>query len=319
MPVHGLLAIVDDIAAAADDVAKMAAAATQRSAGVVIDDMAVTAGAMTGLNQDRETDFVVQVGRASMKNKLLYLVPAALAINAFVPSVMPWLLTAGGAFLAYEGTEKVVHAIQSRRKGHAHAAHTGLAHPVATVEELLAFEKKQVSDAIRTDLVLSAEIVAISLAATLTIPGFWLQAAALVLASIAMTIGVYGMVWLLVKIDDLGEWLKRKNSGAARKTGALLIAGAPGLFRTIGVVGTVAMLLVGGSLVMHGLHEVKAIEALAHGIEHAVDHALGKSAASATVLAMELVLALLVGLALIGVGATGLPSKFAGLFAKRPT
>lgn len=288
MPAAGLLAVLDDLAVgaqkiaamaaatSADDIAAMAATGTTKATGVVIDDMAVTAGGMTGIHNDRETDFVWQVAKGSLKNKMYYLVPGALVLNFTVPAVMPWLLMAGGAFLAYEGTEKVLHAVKHQK--HHDPAHDAPVQKARTPDEVLAFEKTLVANAIKTDFVLSAEIVAISLAAMTSFSTPLGQAVALSAAAVGMTVGVYGAVWGLVKIDDLGEWMKKKGQArgnqALQNSGQKIITSAPGLFRGIGVVGTAAMLAVGGGLIMHGLHAVPGVESAMHGLTHAIEHAV---------------------------------------------
>jgi predicted DNA repair protein MutK len=286
MPAAGLLALLDDLAlgaqkiatmaaaTSADDIAAMAATGTTKATGVVIDDMAVTAGGMTGIHNDRETDFVWQVAKGSFKNKMYYLVPGALAINFTIPAVMPWLLMMGGAFLAYEGTEKVLHAV--RHQKHHDPSHDLPVAKARTPADILAYEKTLVANAIKTDFVLSAEIVAISLAAMTSFSTPIGQAVALSVAAIGMTAGVYGAVWGLVKIDDLGEWMKKKGQARGNRvlqhSGQKVITSAPGLFKGIGVIGTAAMLAVGGGLIMHGLHAVPGVESAMHGLTHAIEH-----------------------------------------------
>jgi predicted DNA repair protein MutK len=260
MALGGLLALLDDIASMSDDVAKMAALATKKSAGIVVDDLAVTAGGMAGMAQDRETNFVVRVAKASLRNKLLWLVPGALLIQALLPQAMGVLLFLGGAFLAYEAVHKGGSVVSGWFRKPSHPT-DAVGHVVTSAEDVLAQEEQRVEDAIRTDFVLSAEIVALSLATMERLEGIALQAVALVFVAVLMTVAVYGAVLLLVKIDDLGLWLVRIGRGRAGaggrsqvRLGLGLLRAAPWIFRFIGAVGTIAMLLVGGELLAHGLH-----------------------------------------------------------------
>lgn len=330
MAAAGILALLDDLAIGArkvatmvaatsmDDIAVMAAGGTGKAAGVVVDDMAVTAGAMTGIHNDRETNFIWRVAKGSLKNKMYYLVPGALAINFIAPGIMPWLLMAGGAFLAFEGTEKVHHALA--HQPHHNPAHDTVVATARTPEEVMAFEEELVADAIKTDFVLSAEIVAISLAFMQGYDNPVSQAIALTLAAIGMTVGVYGIVWLLVKIDDLGEWMIRRGrarqQASLQSIGQAIIAGAPRLFSAIGVIGTVAMLAVGGGLILHGLHGVPGVEAGLHGLMHALQHGVPVVGGVLAVVAEYTVfclVALAIGAALI---VTKTPERLARLVAR---
>lgn len=307
MAFSGLLALIDDMATLADDIAKMAAMATQKSAGVVIDDMAVTAGGMAGMAQDRETAFVLRVAKGSLKNKLVFLVPGALALDALLPAAMPVLLMGGGAFLAFEAVEKVLHA-HAHRNTLVHAALLELG-----PAELIALEEARVAQAIQTDLVLSAEIVAIGLAAMEATHGFGARAVALTATAVGMTVGVYGAVLLLVKIDNFGAWIHnlgvQRRSPALAKLGGRVIQAAAPIFRVLGVIGTGAMLLVGGSLLTHGLHHVEAWARLHHGLLAALESAGGARLAQLGGLGVDVVVATLVGLAVTGIVATGLPGR----------
>lgn len=255
MPASGLLALLDDIATIADDVAVLSASAAKKTTGIVTDDMAVTAEQAMGIRRERELPVVWAVAKGSFRNKALILAPAALALNAVAPwAIMP-ILMLGGGFLCFEGVEKVLHW------GHV-AEDVG--DDLSTTDPD-AYEKGRIEGAIRTDLILSAEIIAISLGEVKS-AAFLSQVVALYIISIVMTVGVYGMVAGLVKLDDLGELLVRRG-GAGRRPGELILAGAPLLMRGISVVGTFAMLMVGGHILREGVPPVH------HFFEHLLEHA----------------------------------------------
>ncbi len=241
MPAAGLLALLDDIASIADDVATLSMAAAKKTSGIVTDDMAVTAEQAIGIRRERELPVVWAVAKGSLRNKALILAPAALGLNAVAPwAIMP-LLMLGGSYLAYEGVEKVLHA--------AHAGAEDVAEQVMPDPEV--FERSRIAGAIRTDLILSAEIIAISLGEVASAP--WTsQVVALYVISVIMTVGVYGIVAVLVKLDDMGEFLFRYG-GRRAWIGNLLIVGTPTLLHAISVIGTVAMLMVGGHIVLKGI------------------------------------------------------------------
>jgi len=274
-----LLALLDDIAtilddvavmtkvaakksaAVADDVAAMTKVATQKTAGVLGDDLALNAQQVTGVNADRELPVVWAVAKGSMVNKAI-LVPAALAISAFVPALITPLLMLGGAFLCFEGVEKLAHKfLHSAAEDEAeHASHAQAnANPAV---DLVAFEKEKIQGAVRTDFILSAEIIVIALGTVAAAP-FLQQVAVLVGIALIMTVGVYGLVGGIVKLDDLGLWLSGKASGAAQALGRGLLAAAPWLMKFLSVAGTAAMFLVGGGILVHG------IAPLHHAIEGA--------------------------------------------------
>lgn len=255
MPASGLLALLDDIATIADDVAVLSASAAKKTTGIVTDDMAVTAEQTIGIRREREIPVVLAVAKGSFRNKALILAPAALALNAVAPWAILPLLMAGGAFLCFEGVEKVLHW------GHV-AEDVG--DDLSTTDPE-AYEKGRIDGAIRTDLILSAEIIAISLGEVKD-AAFVSQVVALYLISVVMTVGVYGLVGALVKLDDFGELLVRKG-GAGKRPGELILAGAPWLFRAISIVGTFAMLMVGGHILREG------IPPLHHYLEHLLEHA----------------------------------------------
>jgi hypothetical protein len=309
MAFSGLLALLDDIATIADDVATMAtvaarksatvandvgtltAAATRKTAGVVTDDMAVTAEQTMGIRREREIPVILAVARGSFRNKALLLAPAALLLNAVAPwSILP-LLMLGGGYLCFEGAEKMLHRLRP------HDDHPDtIAQPIDPV----LYEQQRVAGAIRTDLVLSAEIIAISLAVIAAAP-FVTQVVTLYGISIVMTVGVYGVVAGLVKLDDLGEALVlRGGTFAAGGRGILWVA--PKLLHAISIVGTVAMLTVGGHIVREGIAP----------LHHAAEHLLAGIAPGWRGLAgalLDVGIGGVLGLGLVGIAATGIPAR----------
>ena len=272
----GLLALLDDIAtllddvaamtkvaarqgaAAADDVAGMTQLAAKKTAGVLGDDLALNAQQVTGVRADRELPVVWAVAKGSMVNKAI-LVPAALAISALVPWLITPLLMAGGAFLCFEGTEKLLHKLFHSKSEE--ATHHGEMISAMGDEavDVVAFEKEKIKGAVRTDFVLSAEIIVISLG-TVAAASFAQRVLVLVGISILMTVGVYGLVAGIVKLDDLGLHLNRQASGVLRALGRGILSMAPWLMKTLSVLGTAAMFLVGGGILVHG------VPALHHGV-----------------------------------------------------
>ncbi|HEX7742955.1 MAG TPA: DUF808 domain-containing protein [Sphingobium sp.] len=248
----GLIALLDDVAGivkltatSLDDVAAAAGKAGSKAAGVVIDDAAVTPRYVMGLTPDRELPIIWKIARGSLRNKLLFLLPAALILSALAPWLLPPLLMLGGAFLCFEATEKLLEAIQG---GHDVAAEAITTHSSQELED------QKVSGAIRTDFILSGEIMAIALGTVATEP-LWEQAVILVAVAILITAGVYGVVGLIVKMDDIGLHLAERSSTATRSIGRGLVHAMPVLMTILSVVGTAAMLWVGGGLIVHGLHE----------------------------------------------------------------
>jgi predicted DNA repair protein MutK len=249
-----LLALLDDIASVLDDVALMSKVAAKKTAGVLGDDLALNAQQVSGVRAERELPVVWAVGRGSLKNKAI-LVPAALAISALAPWAITPLLMLGGLYLCYEGCEKLAHRLLP---GAAHELEhrAALAAAVADPErDLLALEREKIVGAIRTDFVLSAEIIVIALGTVAGAP-FSQQVAVVASIAIAMTFGVYGLVAGIVKLDDAGLYLSRRAHPGlagrlARGFGRLLLAGAPWLMKTLAVVGTVAMFMVGGGILTH--------------------------------------------------------------------
>ena len=255
-----LLLLLDDIATVLDDVSVLTKVAAKKTAGVLGDDLALNAQQVTGVAANRELPVVWAVAKGSFVNKAI-LVPAALAISAFAPWLVTPLLMVGGAFLCYEGAEKLAHKFLHR--GEVDAEHRqrvqALADPVVDV---VAVEREKIKGAVRTDFILSAEIIAITLG-TVAAAAFWTQVTVLVGIALAMTIGVYGLVAGIVKLDDLGLWLVRRG-GAAATPGRAIVAAAPWLMKALSVAGTAAMFLVGGGILLHG------VPPLAHALEGAV-------------------------------------------------
>ncbi|HEY0858438.1 MAG TPA: DUF808 domain-containing protein [Albitalea sp.] len=258
-----LIALIDDIASVLDDVAVLTKVAAKKTAGVLGDDLALNAQQVTGVAVERELPVVWAVAKGSALNKVI-LVPVALLISAFAPWAITPLLMAGGAFLCYEGFEKLAHKLlHSRAKDEAHRAK--LAQAVADPAiDLVAFERDKVKGAIRTDFILSAEIIAITLG-TVAQAAFGTQVTVLVGIAAIMTIGVYGLVAGIVKLDDLGLHLSRRASQAAQAVGHAILTAAPYLMKALSIAGTAAMFLVGGGILTHGVPALDhAIEGLAH-------------------------------------------------------
>ena len=312
----GLVALLDDIsviakaaAASIDDVGVAAAKAGTKAAGVVIDDAAVTPTYVTEFTPDRELPIIWQIAKGSLRNKLLLLLPGALLLSEFLPGAITPLLMLGGLFLCYEGAEKIMEKLGAEHHGET------LEDPIDDVAE---FEKDRVSGAIRTDLILSAEIMAIALAEIADTPVVE-RGITLAVVGIAITMLVYGAVALIVKMDDIGLHLvEKRHTALAKAVGRGLLHAMPRILTVLSVVGTAAMLWVGGGIILHGLHElgVHGPSALAHQIQHAVEHAAGSlgailgwltyavlSAVVGTVLGMLVAVGLHSGQKLFGKGA----------------
>jgi predicted DNA repair protein MutK len=249
-----LLALLDDIATILDDVSVMTKVAAKKTAGVLGDDLALNAEQVSGVRADRELSVVWAVAKGSVRNKLI-LVPAALAISAFLPWAVTPLLMVGGLFLCYEGFEKVAHKLLHAPQEDAahHAAHRAAL--ARSREELLAVEKDKIRGAIRTDFILSAEIIVISLG-TVSQRELPVQVGVLVGIGALMTVGVYGLVAGIVKLDDLGLRLSRSAGTALAATGRGILRAAPWLMKFLSVAGTAAMFLVGGGILVHGIHAI---------------------------------------------------------------
>ncbi|HKM96793.1 MAG TPA: DUF808 family protein [Buttiauxella sp.] len=245
-----LLALLDDIATLLDDISMMGKLAAKKTAGVLGDDLSLNAQQVSGVRANREIPVVWQVAKGSAINKVI-LVPLALIISAFAPWAITPLLMIGGAFLCYEGVEKVVHSLHERKHKETPEDQRRRLEAIAAQDPLV-YEKDKVKGAIRTDFILSAEIVAITLGIVANAP---LLNQVLVLSGIAIvvTVGVYGLVGIIVKLDDLGFWLIEKSSIVARGIGKGLLILAPWLMKFLSVVGTLAMFLVGGGILVHGI------------------------------------------------------------------
>jgi len=252
-----LLALLDDIATVLDDVAVLAKVAATKTAGVVGDDLALNAQQVAGVQADRELPVVWAVAKGSGVNKAI-LVPAALAINALAPWAVTPLLMLGGAWLCFEGFEKLAHRFLHGRDEDA-AQHAELVKALSDpAVDLVAFEKQKIRGAVRTDFVLSAEIIVITLGIVADAP-FLTQVTVLAGIAVLMTIGVYGLVAGIVKLDDLGFYLNRQSGALARALGAGIVKAAPWLMKGLSVAGTAAMFLVGGGIIVHGLPPLAAL------------------------------------------------------------
>ena len=260
MPGSSLLTLIDVIASLLDDVAVLTKVATKKTAGVLGDDLALNAEQVSGIDADRELPVVWAVAKGSMLNKAI-LVPLALAISALAPWAIVPLLMIGGSFLCFEGFEKVAHKLLHSHKEDAQH-HDELVKAVADPKiDLVEFEREKIKAAVRTDFILSAEIIVISLGTVATV-SFGLRVAALVAIAVIMTVGVYGLVAGIVKLDDLGLYLSRRG-GLGKPVGRGILKVAPYLMKSLAILGTIAMFLVGGGIVAHG------IAPLQHAIEGA--------------------------------------------------
>ncbi len=246
-----LLTLIDDIATLLDDVSVMTKVAAKKTAGVLGDDLALNAQQVSGVRAERELPVVWAVAKGSLVNKAI-LVPAALLISAFIPWAVIPLLMLGGAFLCFEGFEKLAHKwLHSEAEDAQH--HAELAEAVANPEvDLVTMEKDKIKGAIRTDFILSAEIIVITLG-TVADAAFGKQVTVLVGIALIMTVGVYGLVAGIVKLDDLGFYLVRQASATAQAIGRAILAAAPWMMKGLSVLGTAAMFLVGGSIILHGI------------------------------------------------------------------
>ncbi|NRR30032.1 DUF808 domain-containing protein [Oxalobacteraceae bacterium] len=260
-----LFALIDDIASILDDVAAMSKVAAKKTAGVLGDDLALNAEQVSGVRAERELPVVWAVAVGSLKNKAI-LVPAALALSVWLPAAIGPLLMAGGLYLCFEGVEKLAHSLLHDAEDEAHhaALSAALIDPDA---DLVALEKDKIQGAIRTDFVLSAEIIVITLG-TVATASFTQQVTVLSAIALVMTVGVYGFVAAIVKMDDAGLYLSQRGGKAVRAFGRLLLSAAPKLMKLLSVVGTLAMFMVGGGILTHGLpgaHELihHATEAVA--------------------------------------------------------
>lgn len=249
----GLLALLDDVAgiakiaaASVDDVAAQAVKAGAKAAGAVIDDAAVTPKYVGGFSAAREVPIILKIARGSLFNKIVILLPIALLLSSFAPWAVAPLLMVGGAYLCFEGAEKILHAT----------------HPAPVTETLqvvgheVSLEEERVRGAIKTDFILSAEIMTIALATIPEQDPWWIKAMVLLLVAVAITVAVYGFVALIVKADDFGLHLARRGQGALAATGRWIVRVMPTFMRVLNIIGTAAMIWVGGNIVIHGLHEL---------------------------------------------------------------
>jgi hypothetical protein len=268
----GLAALLDDVAAIAklaaasvDDVGAAAGRAGAKAAGVVIDDTAVTPRYVTGFTPDRELPIIARIAKGSLRNKLLILLPAALALSALLPWAITPLLMLGAAYLCFEGAEKVWEAVAGREHS--------LAEDVAELSSA-EHERNMVSGAVRTDFILSAEIMAIALAEVASEP-FWTRAMILAVVAVAITVGVYGVVGLIVKMDDIGLHMAERRNRGSQAVGRALVHAMPKVMAALSTIGIAAMIWVGGGIIVHGL-EVFGLAGPAHLI-----HDAGEAAAHA--------------------------------------
>lgn len=289
-----LLILLDDIATVLDDVAVMSKVAAKKTAGVLGDDLALNAQQVSGVRSEREIPVVWSVAKGSFINKLI-LVPLALMISLVAPWLINPLLMLGGLFLCYEGVEKVLHSLQHKKAHNEQEAAAELTH-IET--DLAAFEKDKIKGAIRTDFILSAEIVVISLG-TVATATFLGKVLVLSIIAVVMTVGVYGFVAMIVKIDDLGLYLTQQDSNFKQSLGRGLLAFAPKLMKTLTIVGTIAMFLVGGGIINH------AVPLLHHLTAESVDHiehipSIGNIIGPLTPTLINFVLGFVAGLLVLG-------------------
>ena len=290
-----LLILLDDIATILDDVAVMSKMAAKKTAGVLGDDLALNAQQVSGVRTDRELPVVWAVAKGFFVNKLI-LVPAALLISVVAPWLITPLLMIGGLFLCYEGVEKVLHSLHHKKAKTEEEASQEL---TAIETDMATFEKDKVKGAIRTDFILSAEIVVISLG-TVAAATFSTKVMVLSVIAILMTVGVYGFVAMIVKIDDLGLYLTQQASSFKQTIGRGLLAFAPKLMKTLTIVGTIAMFLVGGGIISHG------VPLLHHFTEGSVDYAehiptVGSIVGALTPTLINLVIGFVAGLIVLAI------------------
>lgn len=312
----GLLALLDDVAgiakvaaASVDDIAGAAAKAGSKTAGVLIDDAAVTPKYLQGFEPARELPIIWRIARGSLVNKLVFLLPAALLMSAFAPWLVWPLLILGGCYLTFEGAEKIVHVLMP------HDEHSGGPDGSHDIGDPLHLEEQKVQGAIKTDFILSAEIMVIALS-TIEIEGFWMQAVTLAVVGVAITLFVYGAVAVIVKMDDIGLWLSQVGRlGLTRALGRGIVKFMPWLLKALTVVGTAAMIWVGGSIIVHSLAEMgwHAPEAFIHHLSE--DYGQGNGLLEWAITAgVDFVLGFVVGLILIPIGTKLVAPVWAALF-----
>lgn len=270
----GLVALLDDVsviakmaASSLDDVGAAAAKAGSKAAGVVIDDAAVTPSYVTNFTPDRELPIIYAIAKGSLRNKLLVLLPISLLLSEFLPAAITPLLMLGGLFLCFEGAEKVIEKLGGGKHGETLED---------VIEDVESFERERISGAIRTDFILSAEIMAIALNEVADTP-LLERAVVLAVVAVAITVAVYGAVAFIVKMDDIGLHLAKRDDRSSQQFGRFLLWAMPKLMTALSSIGTLAMLWVGGQILVHGSHQLGLHEPYGtiHGIEHAVAHAAG--------------------------------------------
>ena len=275
-----LFLLLDDIASVLDDVAVLTKVAAKKTAGVLGDDLALNAQQVSGVRANRELPVVWAVAKGSFVNKAI-LVPAALAINALIPWAVTPLLMIGGAYLCFEGFEKLAHKFLHRQAHESDVRQHREANADPAVD-IVAIEKSKIKGAVRTDFILSAEIIVITLGSVAS-QAFTTQLSVLVTIAVVMTVGVYGLVAGIVKLDDAGLWLSERAGALQRAVGRGLLVAAPWLMKTLSVVGTAAMFLVGGGILVHGVPAAgHALEAWAQGAGGVVG-VIGSNLANAVV------------------------------------
>jgi predicted DNA repair protein MutK len=304
----GLLALLDDVAgiakiaaASVDDISANAAKAGSKAVGVVVDDAAVTPKYVQGFEPARELPIIWRIARGSVFNKIVILLPAALLMAAFAPWLVPPLLILGGSYLCFEGAEKIVHVLMP------HDEHSGGPDGSHDVGDPAHLEEKKVKGAIKTDFILSAEIMTLALS-TIDATEVWIQAAVLALVGLGITALVYGAVAVIVKMDDVGLWLTQVGRlGATRAVGRGIVKGMPWVMKLLAFVGTAAMLWVGGSIIVHSLAQMgwplpeETIHHYAEAVAHGVGADLQAAALWIATAAMDFVLGLAWGLVLVPV------------------
>jgi len=274
----GLVGLLDDIAALAklaatsiDDVGLAATKASAKAAGVVVDDAAVTPAYVQGLAADRELPIIKRIATGSIKNKLLFILPVVLLLSEYVPILVDIILMFGGAFLCYEGAHKIIHKLQG---------HKDTDHDVPVAMKGPEAEEETIKGAIRTDFILSGEIMVIALKEVLSSnpdAGFWSRGAIMVVVAILITVVVYGTVALIVKMDDIGLAMAARDDEASQRTGRMLVNGMPVLLKWLTIIGTAAMLWVGGHIILAGTHELgwDGLYDPVHSLEDAVKDVAG--------------------------------------------
>lgn len=293
-----LLTLLDDITTLLDDIATLSKVAVRKTASVLSDDLALNAKQVSEVSAKRELPVVWAVAKGSALNKLI-IIPLALLINAFDSRLIVLLLMIGGAYLCFEGVEKLIHSYRMKKSlKNAHEDElksASLIRPELTSEDLVALEKTKINGAIRTDFILSAEIIVISMS-VIQQHGIWIQLATLLLVAVIITGGVYGVVALIVKLDDIGYWVvKRSNEdGVSRRFGMILVNAVPYVMRLLSIVGTIAMFLVGGGIIMHNTN---ALQSLEHTITAAISAlpAVGSILGAVTPTLGSLVIGFIVG------------------------